>query len=103
MKIGRCFTSVDPVLEGKAKCIAIDKGPNDHTMHAFRLGKADRTTDQPGDPGPKIDVLALDFRWCPSIACRAASQKLTIMKSMARIGTVSRPRRGNYNTAMPRL
>jgi hypothetical protein len=30
-------------------------------MHAFRLGKAQRATNQPLDPGPEIDVFALDF------------------------------------------
>jgi hypothetical protein len=30
-------------------------------MYLFRLGKADRAPHQPLNPGPQIDMLALDF------------------------------------------
>ena len=30
-------------------------------MHLFRLGKAQCATHEPLNPGPEIDVLALDF------------------------------------------
>ena len=30
-------------------------------MHALRLGKTDGAAHQPFDPGPQIDVFALDF------------------------------------------
>ena len=30
-------------------------------MHVLRLGKTDGAAHQPFDPGPQIDVLALDF------------------------------------------
>ena len=39
----------------------IDEEPNHQIVHAFCLGKANRPANQPLDPGPEIDVLALDF------------------------------------------
>ena len=60
-KFRRCFKAVDPVSEGKAKFIAIDEQPNHQVVHLFRLGKANRPTHEPLNPGPEIDVLALDF------------------------------------------
>src|SRR5262245_26309243 len=50
-----------PLSDGSPKFIPIDEQPNHEIVHAFRLGKAQRATDQPFDPGPEIDVLALDF------------------------------------------
>ena len=47
--------------DGSSKFIPIDEEPNDQIVHAFRLGKANGPTNQPLDPGPEIDVLALDF------------------------------------------
>ncbi len=47
--------------DGSSKFIPIDEQPNHQIVHALRLGKAQRATDQPFDPGPEIDVLALDF------------------------------------------
>ena len=47
--------------DGSSKFIPIDEQPNHQIVHAFRLGKAQRATNQPLDPGPEIDVLALDF------------------------------------------
>src|SRR5262249_23536106 len=50
-----------PLSDGPSKFIPIDEEPNHQIVHAFRLGKAQRATHQPLDPGPEIDVLALDF------------------------------------------
>src|SRR5215813_5829000 len=58
---GRCRKGVDPVSYGSSKFIAIDEQPNDQIVHALRLGKTDGTAHQPFDPGPQIDVFALDF------------------------------------------
>ena len=43
------------------KLIAIDEETNDQIVHRRRLGKANRATHETLDPGPQIDVLALDF------------------------------------------
>ena len=50
-----------PLSDGSSKFIPIDEQPDHQIVHAFRLGKAQRATNQPLDPGPQIDVLALDF------------------------------------------
>src|SRR5262245_25762365 len=50
-----------PLSDGSSKFIPIDEEPNHQIVHAFRLGKAQRATHQPLDPGPEIDGLALDF------------------------------------------
>ena len=47
--------------DGSSKFMPIDEEPNQQIVHAFRLGKAQRATNQPLDPDPEIDVLALDF------------------------------------------
>src|SRR5215475_58008 len=47
--------------DGSSKLIPIDEQPNHQIVHLFRLGKAQRATNQPLNPGPEIDVLALDF------------------------------------------
>src|SRR5215471_17776827 len=47
--------------DGSSKFIPIDKEANHQIVHAFRLGEAQRATHQPLDPGPEIDVFALDF------------------------------------------
>ena len=47
--------------DGSSKFIPIDKEANHQIVHAFRLGEAQRATNQPLDPGPEIDVFALDF------------------------------------------
>ena len=52
-----CWTLSD----GSSKLIPIDEQPNHQIVHLFRLGKAQRATHEPLHPGPKIDVLALDF------------------------------------------
>jgi hypothetical protein len=50
-----------PLSNGSSKFIPIDEQPNHQIVHAFRLGKAQRATNQPLDPGPQIEVLARDF------------------------------------------
>jgi hypothetical protein len=50
-----------PLSNGSSKFIPIDEQPNHQIVHAFRLGKANCATNQPLDPRPGIDVLALDF------------------------------------------
>ena len=47
--------------DGSPKLIPIDEQPNHQIVHLFRLRKAKGTTHEPLDPGPEIDVLALDF------------------------------------------
>jgi hypothetical protein len=47
--------------DGSSKLIPIDEQPNHQIVHLFRLGKAQRATHEPLNPGPEIDVLALDF------------------------------------------
>ncbi len=58
---GRCRKDVDSALEGSSKFIAVDEQPNHQVVHAFRLGKTNRTAHQPLDPRPQIDMLALDL------------------------------------------
>ena len=41
--------------------VSIDEQPNHEIVHALRLGEAQRAADEPLDPGPQIDVFALDF------------------------------------------
>ena len=48
------------MLEGSPKLIAIDEEADHQIVHAFRLGKTDRATYEPLDPGPQIAVFALD-------------------------------------------
>jgi hypothetical protein len=40
---GRCFKPVDLALEQQPKLVAVDEESDDQIVHAFRLGKADRT------------------------------------------------------------
>jgi hypothetical protein len=47
--------------DGLSKLISIDEQPNHQIVHLFRLRKAKGATHEPLDPGPEIDVLALDF------------------------------------------
>jgi hypothetical protein len=50
-----------PLSDGSSKFIPIDEQPKHQIVHAFRLGKAQRATNQPLHPGPELAVLALDF------------------------------------------
>jgi len=61
MPSGRCRKGVDPLSYGSSKFIAIDEQPNDQIVHVLRFGKTDGAAHQPFDPGPQIDVFALDF------------------------------------------
>ena len=49
------------MLDCYPKLIAIDEEPDDEIVHGRRLGKADRATDEPFNPGPQVDVLAFDL------------------------------------------
>jgi hypothetical protein len=57
----RCFRAVDFISDEEPKFIAIDEQTDHEIVHAFRLRKANRATDEPFDPGPEIDVLAFDL------------------------------------------
>ena len=46
--------------DGSPKLIAIDEEANHQIVHRRRFGKANRATYEPLDPGPQIDVFALD-------------------------------------------
>ena len=46
--------------EGSPKLIAIDEEADHQIVHGRRFGKANRATYEPLDPGPQIDVFALD-------------------------------------------
>ena len=52
-----CWTLSD----GSPKLIPIDEQPNHQIVHLFRLRKAKGATHEPLNPGPEIDVFALDF------------------------------------------
>jgi hypothetical protein len=58
---GRCFKGVDPRLESDSKLVPIDKEANHQIVHRGRFGKAQCAPDEPLDPGPQVDVFALDF------------------------------------------
>jgi hypothetical protein len=49
------------VLEGYPKLIAIDEEANHQIVHRRRFGKAYSAPDEPLDPGPQVEVFALDF------------------------------------------
>src|SRR5262245_15753838 len=57
----RMFHMCWALSDGSSKLIPIDEQPNHQIVHLFRLGKAKSATHEPLNPGPKIDVLALDF------------------------------------------
>src|SRR6266568_3451115 len=57
---GRCFKGVDPMLNGYPKLVAIDEEAKHQIVHGCGFGKADRATHQTLDPGPQIDMFALD-------------------------------------------
>src|SRR5262245_30530506 len=58
---GRCRKGVDHVSDEPPKLVPIDEESNHEIVHALRLGEAQRATDEPLDPGPEINVFALDF------------------------------------------
>ena len=47
--------------DGSSKLIPIDEQPNHQIVHLVRLGKTDRAAHEPFNPGPEIDVFALNF------------------------------------------
>ena len=57
----RCRKGVDLMLDCDPKLGAIDEETNDQIVHRRRFGKANRAAHEPFDPGPQIDVFALDF------------------------------------------
>src|SRR5262249_2077304 len=46
----RCFTAVDPVLDGYPKLVAIAEEANHQIVHGRRFSKANRTAHEPLDP-----------------------------------------------------
>jgi hypothetical protein len=59
--IGRCLTGVDSSSKGAPEFVAIDEQPNHEIVHVLRLGEAQRAADEALDPGPQIDMFALNF------------------------------------------
>ena len=57
----RCRKGVDLMLDCDPKLGAIDEETNDQIVHRRRCGKANRAAHETLDPGPQIDVFALDF------------------------------------------
>src|SRR5215469_1144327 len=57
----RMFHMCWALSDGSCKLIPINEQPNHQIVHLFRLGKANGATHEPLNPGPQIDVLALDF------------------------------------------
>ena len=49
---GRCFRSVELVLDGSSKLIPVDEEADDQIVHPLRLRKADRAAHQALDPRP---------------------------------------------------
>jgi len=43
-----------------SKFVSIDAESNHEIVHVLRLGEAQRAADEPLDPGPQIEMLALD-------------------------------------------
>jgi hypothetical protein len=58
---GRCLTGVDSRSNGSSKFVAIDEESNHEIVHVLRLGEAQRAAYEALDPGPEIDVFALNF------------------------------------------
>jgi hypothetical protein len=58
---GRCRKGVDHSSDEPPKLVLIDEQPYHEIVHALRLGEAQRAADESLDPGPQIDMLALDF------------------------------------------
>jgi hypothetical protein len=58
---GRCRKGVDYGSDEPPKLVPIDEQPNHEIVHVLRLGEAQRAADEALDPGPQIDVFALNF------------------------------------------
>ena len=76
------------MLDGDPKFVAIDEEADHQIVHRRRFGKANRTTHEPLDPRPQVDVLTLDFLrvlfahvmllWRRDAACRRPSHPCKI-------------------------
>ena len=62
---GRCVSAVAFMSDEEPKCIAIDGETDHHIVHRGRFGTTYCATDKALDPGPHIDVLALNLRDSP--------------------------------------
>jgi hypothetical protein len=58
---GRCLTGVDSRSKRPSKFISVDEQPNHEIVHVLRLGEAQRAAYQALDPGPQLDMFALNF------------------------------------------
>src|SRR5215831_14561599 len=58
---GRCLTGVDSSSKGLSKFVAIDEESHHEIVHVLRLGEAQCAADEALDPGPQIDMFALNF------------------------------------------
>src|SRR5262245_64611045 len=61
MAYGRCRKGVDHGSDEPPKLVPIDEQPNHEIVHALRLGEAQRAAYEALNPGPEIDVFALDL------------------------------------------
>jgi hypothetical protein len=59
--LGRCLIGVDPRSQGSSKFISVNEESDHEIVHVLSLGEAQRAADEALDPGPEIDVLALDL------------------------------------------
>ena len=50
-----------PGSKGSSKFIPVDEESNHEIVHVLRLGEAQRAADEALDPGPQIDMFALDL------------------------------------------
>ena len=48
------------MLDYASKFVAIDEEANHQIVHGCRFGKANGAPDEPLDPGPQVDVFALN-------------------------------------------
>jgi hypothetical protein len=60
--LSKVFKGVDPMLEGYSKLIAIDAEAQHQIVHRRRFGKAHDAPYEPLDPGPPVEVFALEWR-----------------------------------------
>jgi PRC-barrel domain len=60
LKNGRCFRAVDSMSDEERKFRASDEETDHQIVHRRRFGKTHCATHQTLDPGPQLDVLALD-------------------------------------------
>ena len=58
---GRYLTGVDTRSKGSSKFVSVDEESNHEIVHVLRLGEAQRAAYKALDPGPEIDVFALNF------------------------------------------